>query len=546
MRPTPPSRPITGSGLPNPLRKAFALEAESRRRGIPVAELAGERSRESASPERRVSRRALLGGVTALAAGALAAPLTSRARASAATAPRIVIIGAGLAGLRCAHLLWNQARPLASTVYDADTTHIGGRCWSLRGFYDAGQVSEHGGSFISSTDTAALALAKSLGLKTEFANGGELTHGDYAGWIDNAPYNGSRQQSDWVADAYTAFHNSYTAMGTPRYNDFTAAARELDQMSCLDYLSSIGLSSGAPLTQLIESIQLQSGGGPDEASAVGMIGFLGASSTFDGGPGFDEKYHIAGGNDRLVTGMLAQLPSGTVRQGYELIALARNTDGSYACTFDNGGTTVCVQADHVVLALPFATLRDVDLTKAGLSSLKTTAIQQQGMGQNAKLVLQLTEKTWPSVGFNGVSNTGPTGYQTAWDGSVDLGANGSPALLVNFPGGDVARTTLTGAAHGPAPAADVTWFLDQIENVFPGTTAAYNGKAYEDHWSLDPWHQGAYHFYKVGQYTTFAGYEAVQEGNIHFAGEHTDVDNATLNAAVASGERAAAEINTQV
>ncbi|WP_042382985.1 FAD-dependent oxidoreductase [Streptacidiphilus melanogenes] len=158
----------------------------------------------------------------------------------------------------------------------------------------------------------------------------------------------------------------------------------------------------------------------------------------------------------------------------------------------------------------------------------------------------MTTKTWPSLGYNGVSNTAPSGYQTAWDGSVQLGAKGGPALLVNFPGGDRARTGLTGAAHGPAPAADVSAFLSQIEQVFPGTTAAYNGLAYEDHWSLDPWHKGAYHYYEVGQYTAFAGYEAVQEGRVHFAGEHTDVDNATLNAAVASGERVAAEIAGQI
>jgi len=277
-----------------------------------------------------------------------------------------------------------------------------------------------------------------------------------------------------------------------------------------------------------------------------MIGFLGASSTFFGARGFDEKYHLVGGNDQLVSGMVGQLPAGTVQQGYQLIALAQNGDGSYTCTFDHCGSTVSVPADHVVLALPFSTLRNVDLSRAGLSALKLTAIRQQGMGQNAKLVTQLTRKTWPALGYNGISNTGPLGYQTAWDGSVDLGAAGAPALLVNFPGGDGACDRLTGAAHGPAPAADVNAFLAQIEHVHPGTTAAYNGKAYEDHWSLDPWHLGAYHYYKVGQYTSFAGYEAVQEGRIHFAGEHTDVDNATLNAAVVSGARAAGEIIAQL
>ncbi len=505
------------------------------------------------SPGRTLTRRQLIGSATAAAAavalpGELLPQPAAAATATGAAAPRIVIVGAGLAGIRCAHLLWTQGSPVASTVYEADTTHIGGRCWSLRGFFDGGQVSEHGGAFISSTDTAVLNLAKGLGLKREYANGGALDSGTYDAWVNNAPYTEAQQQSDWTADAYKAFNASFVAMGsaTPRYNDYNQAALQLDRMNCLEYLQQIGLSSGSQLDQLIQSIQLQSGGEPEESSAVNMISFLGNSATFDAGPGFDEKYHLVGGNDQLVSGMAAQLPAGTIQQGYQLIALCQNSDGSYTCTFDNAGTTVSVPADHVVLALPFSTLRNVDLSKANLSPLKMTAIQQQGMGQNAKLVTQLTRKTWPALGFNGITNTGPLGYQTAWDGSVQLGADGSPALLVNFPGGNVAVSTLTGAAHGPAPTADVNWFLSQIELLYPGTTAAYNGLAYEDHWSLDPWHLGSYHYYKVGQYTQFAGYEAVQEGRVHFAGEQTDVDNATLNAAVASGERVAGEITSQI
>ncbi|AUG75510.1 hypothetical protein CFP65_0548 [Kitasatospora sp. MMS16-BH015] len=557
--PTVPASPTTTrAGLPTTLGLAFSLEGEARRRGLPVAEVAGQRAE-----RRELTRRRLLAtGALVTAAAALAGPTRAAAvtprtapgptdptAANPATAPRIVIVGAGLAGLRCAHRLWTGSRPLAATVYEADTTHLGGRCWSLRGYFANGAVSEHGGSFISSTDTAVLKLAASFGLKTEYANGGSLDSGDYAGWFNGGRYDSAQQQADWVAEAYSAFAASYAAMGTPRWNASTAEAQRLDQLSCLDYLASIGLPTGSALSQLIQSVQLQSGGDPALASALGMIGFLGGSATFDGDAGFDEKYHLVGGNDQLVSRMVAALPAGTVQQGYQLVAVVQNADGSYTCTFDRtggGSPAVSVQADHLVLALPFSTLRAVDLTRAGLSALKLRAIQQQGMGQSAKLVLQLRGKTWPALGYNGVSNTAPAGYQTAWDGSVQLGPKGGPALLVNFPGGDTARSTLTGAAHGPAPAADAAWFLDQIEQVYPGTKAAYNGLAYEDHWSLDPWHLGAYHYYRTGQYTTIAGYEAVQEHRIHFAGEHTDVDNATLNSAVASGERAATEITTQL
>ncbi|MFD9358908.1 flavin monoamine oxidase family protein [Streptomyces sp. NPDC060031] len=571
QEPAAPPQSVNRTGIPDRLRLAFSTHAEARRRAMPVEEVAGEAvertrraraehaERRLASSEagsadtgsRTLSRRRLLGTAGALAATAAlpGAPLAPRRAAAAGDSPtpgpRIAIIGAGLAGLRCAHRLWTQGRPVAATVYEADTTHIGGRCWSLRGFFDNGAVHEHGGSFISSSDTAILGLAHSLGIAREYANGGALDDGDYTAWIGNGPYTGDRQQEDWVAEAYEAFNASYRAAGTARYNSSTPEARRLDRLSCLDYLDEIGLAADSRLGQLVQSLQLQSGGEPAEASALGMIGFLGSSATFAGG-GFDEKYHLVGGNDRLVSGMAAQLPAGAVRQGYELIALRQNGDCSYTCTFDRSGSTVSVTADHVVLALPFSTLRNVDLSGANLSARKMTAIREQGMGHNAKIVTQLSAKTWPRLGFNGITNTGPLGYQTAWDGSVAQGPGGAPALLVNFPGGNTARTTLTGAAHGPAPAADVRWFLSQVERLYPGTTAAYTGKAYEDHWSLDPWHLGAYHYYKVGQYTSFAGYEEVQEGRVHFAGEHTDVENSTLNAAVVSGERVAGEIAHQI
>ena len=42
-------------------------------------------------------------------------------------------------------------------------------------------------------------------------------------------------------------------------------------------------------------------------------------------------------------------------------------------------------------------------------------------------------------------------------------------------------------------------------------------------------------------------YEGVQEGNIHFAGEHTDPEEqGFLNGAVTSGERAASEVLHQI
>jgi monoamine oxidase len=165
------------------------------------------------------------------------------------------------------------------------------------------------------------------------------------------------------------------------------------------------------------------------------------------------------------------------------------------------------------------------------------------MGSNAKLHVELARKTWPALGFSGSTYAEWDSYCCAWDDSVPLGPGGSPALLLGFPGGRPGRTGLTGQAHGAAPRADVARFLAQIEPAYPGTRAAYTGRAYEDHWALDPWVQGAYSYCRVGQAATFGHLAGVAEGRIHFAGEHTSVQfQGFLDGAVQTGERAARQL----
>jgi len=74
-------------------------------------------------------------------------------------------------------------------------------------------------------------------------------------------------------------------------------------------------------------------------------------------------------------------------------------------------------------------------------------------------------------------------------------------------------------------------------------SAAWNRKVTLDYWPGNVWTKGSYSYWKVGQYTRFAGSESERAGNCHFAGEHTSQDfQGYLNGAVETGERAAGEI----
>ena len=102
----------------------------------------GESASEALEQEspRDAGRRKLLASAVA---GAVLAPMAGgigQAWAGAAGGD-VGIVGGGLAGLACADAL--AAKGIAAHVYEA-ASRVGGRCWSLRGFFP-GQVAERGG-----------------------------------------------------------------------------------------------------------------------------------------------------------------------------------------------------------------------------------------------------------------------------------------------------------------------------------------------------------------------------------------------------------------
>jgi monoamine oxidase len=519
-------------------RRLFAAHDQAERAGVPVDDVLG-RAEEAGGR----TRRELLIGAGGLAAGAMLAANPSAARALRITRlqahPRVAIVGAGLAGLRCAHMLWTQSPgdPVPSTVYEAHPDRAGGRCWTLRDYFAGGLVTEHGGSFLNSGQTAIRNLATRLGLGQVVVNGGDLLRGDEVFFIDGRLYTYPEANADWHDFGFRAFRNAAHEMNT------AAGTARLDRMSVPEWLDSTEIGAGSRFGKLMMADTVtENGGDPDDQSALDLIVLLTGNprSSLYPLPGDDERYTIVGGNDQLVSGLIAELPPGTVRHDHALIAIREHSDQTIGLVFDVAGRSVEKAADLVVLALPFSTLRHVELKHSGLSATKRRVIATMGMGTNAKIHLELSHKTWPALGYSGAIYEEWQHLACGWDDTVQLGPDASPALYLAFPGGRVGRTGLTGKAHGTAPAGDVRWALSQIDHVFPGTSAAYTGRAYEDHWARDPWVHGAYSYYRVGQAANYGELAGATDGRFLFAGEHTSIDNiGFLDGAVETGERAA-------
>jgi monoamine oxidase len=485
------------------------------------------------------SRRRVLAGAAA-AGAAVAVPWASAPPALAApsgggSAPRIVVVGAGLAGLSAAYRLPRAGH--RSTVIEA-ADRVGGRCWSIKDVFAEGQVAEHGGELIDQGHTAVRQLAKELGLPLQNLLAAEQSGTEPMYWFDGAPYTYAQATAD-IKAIWQQLHSDVSAASYPTlYNLYTQRGWELDHMSITDWITAyVPGGTKSRLGQLLDvAYNIEYGAECSEQSALNMLYLLAYSGQGQlriFGPS-NEKYHVIGGNDQIPS-RLASLLGDQVQLGTQLTALAKNDDGTWTLTTKAGSRTSSQVADHVVLTLPFTLLRKVDLSDAGFPALKTTAINQLAMGTNSKLQLQFTDRHWRSLGGNGDSYS-DTGYQSTWE--VTRAQPGRSGILVDYTGGDI------GAAFGSlSPAAYAQRFLGQIEPVFPGITAKWNGRVTLDFWKSYPWTLGSYSYWKVGQYTGFSGVEKEAVGSCHFAGEHTSQDfQGYLNGAVETGNRAADEV----
>jgi monoamine oxidase len=488
-----------------------------------------------AAETQRTTRRGLLrtAGAGALGLSALGR-LTPAARA--ASAPRIMVIGAGLAGLTCAYRL-KQAGYTAQ-VYEA-SDRLGGRCWTIRGAFAEGQIAEHGGELIDQGHNAFRNLAHELGLALDNLLSAEANGTELLGYFDGAPYSFDEMTDD-LKQVWQKIHSDVSAAGYPTtFDSYTPRGRQLDRMSIVDWIEeSVPGGMGSRLGQLLDvAYTIEYGADSSEQSSLNLLyllGFAGQGQLRVFGKS-NEKYHVRGGNDQVPTRLGAAL-AGQVTTGAELVAIRQTSAGGYSLSFRTGSKTTTVTADKVVLALPFSILRrSVDLTKAGFSALKLVAIRDQGMGTNSKLHVQFRSRPWNALGCNGETFS-DTGYQNSWE--VTRAQSGASGILVDYTGGRI------GASFGSGtPTSRAQQFLAQIEPVLPGLSQQWNGRATLDFWPAYEWTRGSYSYWKVGQYTGFAGIEGRQEGNAHFCGEHTSIDfQGYLNGAVETGERAADEL----
>ena len=367
----------------------------------------------------------------------------------------IAIIGAGIAGLTAAHFL--DEAGVRAEVYEA-SMRAGGRMYTERGKLAGGQLVELGGELVDSDHVVIPHLARALRLHARRSPGG---HGRAR---QDVFYFGGMKIPEAMLVALFRPVAAKMATAVAAGDESEAEFARIDAMSIPEWLErEAGLPPTSLFRQVLEVAYLEEFGlEVAEQSAWNLITLIDYTTPdpFRIFGDSDERYHTHQGNDALPVAIAERLAD-RVHYDHALTAVAKVKD-QFELTFAHaGGGSTVTRVDHVVYALPFTKLREVDLAGAELSEEKLTIINELGYGTNAKLMLQFGSRRWETQQMSaGSAITDEGQLQSIW--ATSRGQDGAQGILTNFVGG--ARGISIGEG---TPESQAQMVLPWINRVFP-------------------------------------------------------------------------------
>lgn len=435
----------------------------------------------------------------------LAGAVTRKHAMAAAAKPRVVIVGAGMAGIAAAHALTKQGyEPMLLEGRD----RIGGRVWTSAAWQ--GMPVDLGASWIHGVKGNPLtALAKDAKARTAATNyASSLIYG-----ADGKPMTaqGEQQLERWQE----------------KLSDAIEWAQDQDDDRALQAAVETRLGWSKLSTaerQLVDflvnsTIEQEYGGSATKLSA----------HWFDDGKFFggDDAFLLDGYGtliQHLAKGLKVRLGETVTRIEWSATPLKVTT------------TKAVYEADQVIITLPLGVLK-ADTVKfvPALPAPKRQAIQKLGMGILNKCYLHFPKAFWPTT-VDWLEQIPP--QRGEWAEWVSMMRVAQWPVLLGFNAAD----------HGLAIEAwddqtIVDSALQSLRRLFGRTIPDPLGYQLT-RWGADPFARGAYSFNALGSLPQMRDELAASLGNqLFFAGEATTREYAaTVHGAYLSGVRAAQEV----
>ncbi len=477
------------------------------------------------APERfAVSRRDLLKATLAASAGLL---LSNCNASNGPTIPwlnrRVIVIGAGFAGLACAY-------ELASVGYDVTVlearNRVGGRVLSFTDMVK-GKVVEGGGELIGTNHPTWVNYEAKFHLGfTEIPDDKDAE--------EPLLLEGRLLAKD---EAKKIFDEIDAAMSTlndaaRRVNEDqpwkTPNAEALDAMSMVDWLAGVQAS---PLTKRAIRAELEA----NESVSLDRQSYLAFLAMVKGGG--VEKYWTDSetcrctlGNQALAKALADKLTFMRVHLGTPIESIAHGPSGVTVTTTDGD----VYRADDAVLTVPPTLWGKIHFTPELAHGFSPQ------MGTAVKYLSAVKERYWERSKLSADSLSDNDASMT-WEGtSGQKGEQG--AELTCFSGGPAAEN-----ARSRPPTERKSFYESHLSKLYPGYSDNVGATRFMD-WPGDPWTLAGYSFAAPRQVMAFGPtlYNGIDR--LHFAGEYTSYKfcgymEGGLNSGVALARRIARRDN---
>ncbi len=449
---------------------------------------------------------------------------------------KVAVVGAGIAGLVAAYELMKSGHDV--TVFEA-RMRCGGRIHTLRDEFGDGLYAEAGALDFGDAYLLLQQYIKSFGLRTAAEAASQKAHiGNDVYYLQNKRYVvPSGKDPDWPYK-------------------LSPEERKLGLQGLWEkYVLPVASRMGNPSTrgwpnsteQMLDGTTLndlfRKQGASDGVIAVLRMTFLGedfdhvsALQDLIWQPFFDTNHkwsQLDGGNDRLPKAFAERLGH-RMRYGSVLQKLAQD-DKKVRLSISRGGTVVQVEADRVVIAIPFSVLRNVEIDSS-FSPAKRMVIAKLRYDSASHIYLQSRTRFWDEQGISGFAST-DLPIRSILDLTQDQ--VGPRAILATEMEGTQSRRVAS-----MKPEERISWCLEHVTTVFPEMASNFEGGT-SVVWDDEPWSMGAAAYFAPGEMTVMFPHVATPEGRVHFAGEHTS-SLYVMEGAAQSGLRVVREINATI
>jgi monoamine oxidase len=490
----------------------------------------------SKDPDRREFLQLSIALGTGILAGWDSSPVAAASSVQGCSGKRVVILGAGLAGLTAAYRLMSERYEV---IVLEGQDRVGGRVLTVRDGFKAGGHAEMGATRIFSTHAATLKYVDLFGL-------GPLVpydSGDSAFYLRGRRFVPPPAGQPWpIADMSEAekvnpyaFLRTYLGSGFEMLGDVDAAGWPNDQPSALELdkvtIEQFLLGQGASQGWVDWFCAL-------EGNVKRLNAFAGlATERLLAGFGGEPPTSIPGGNDRLPRAFAAALGD-QVKLRCKVVRLEQSAGGVTVTYLDAQDRQNEVRADRCVCALPFSTLRKIVIATP-FAADKMRAIESLRYMPVARCCFQTRTRFWasdPLGPLGGLSLVGSDSFAgRIWNTSSQ---QADPAM------GMIQSYMFDVDASEYASLPDRIGAMRQHihDKLLPGLTPDQVVAAAEKVWQDDPWVEGGWAWTGLEELAGLFQARGRAEGRVHFAGEHTSPLIGWMTTAIESGERAADEI----